>query len=641
MLQTSVEELKAGFTGTASARFGHDLSRTAVHLPTARAIQRQLAINKPGDEYEQEADHVANAIMRMPEPQLQRACACGGGCPTCQTKQPGQEPEGLQTKHAGTSDLGQTVVPPIVHTVLGSPGQALDPATRAFMEPRFGHDFSDVRVHTDTQAAQAARAMQARAYTVQGDIVFADGQYAPHTSEGRSLMAHELTHVVQQRGLSETSRTLGINMDRAGEDEAHAVSTATAQQARVPVPAVTHRFVAPCVARQAKAQEFPGFSQGDYVTCGAASLVSALLIWDRERKDPNSPNTLLVAACNTVLVYMDDHKQALVKGWDAIVIKGTTGHGQEIYNETFNGITTVRDAAQAPKAQITESQYQTLGLALYVLYKNSSTAGLTRHQMQQIQNALGIGATKSEAGTSFDELMDKLTGLQPGQIAQVSWYSRGKTQANGMAYFTAHAFLVGRFQRGAWFVSDQGSKPPTEIEAPDLLLLKAAIRANTQTRDEGIHTGGLPAQSIGGMQIVAINTDTGVMILGDRSGIETKARDVIMKPGDFIAEVDASIWHSGDRIVAWDFVARAYSLADATKEMNGAGTGSGGVIVENPIGLFHVFKTSLVSDINVSETKIDEGDSKDGKVTPSFKRYYHAWLQLRSTSRTGAFFQVY
>ena len=186
----------------------------------------------------------------------------------------------------------------------------------------------------------------------------------------------------------------------------------------------------------------------------------------------------------------------------------------------------------------------------------------------------------------------------------------------------------------------QGSKPPTEIEAADLDLLKAAIRNNTQTRDEGIHTGGLPAQNIGGMQIVSVNPDTGVMILGDRSGVETKARDVIMKPGDFIAEVDASVWHSGDRIVAWDFVARTTSLTDAKTEMNGAGTGSGGVILENPLGLFHVFKTSLVSDTNVTETKIDESDSKGGKVAQP-KQFCHAWLQLRSASKTGSFFQVY
>ena len=95
-------------------------------------------------------------------------------------------------------------VPPIVHEVLRSPGQPLDAATRAFMEPRFGHDFSRVRVHTDTKAAESARAVSALAYTVGRDVVFGAEQYAPGTSVGQRLMAHELTHVVQQGNSNST-----------------------------------------------------------------------------------------------------------------------------------------------------------------------------------------------------------------------------------------------------------------------------------------------------------------------------------------------------------------------------------------------------------------------------------------------------
>jgi hypothetical protein len=79
-----------------------------------------------------------------------------------------------------------------------SPGRALDPSTRAFMEPRFGRDFSDVRVHTDPGAAASARAIDAHAYTAGRDIVFGPGRYRPDTPDGRKLIAHELTHVVQQ-----------------------------------------------------------------------------------------------------------------------------------------------------------------------------------------------------------------------------------------------------------------------------------------------------------------------------------------------------------------------------------------------------------------------------------------------------------
>jgi hypothetical protein len=87
-----------------------------------------------------------------------------------------------------------------VHDVLRSSGLALDAGERSFFESRFAHDFSHVRVHTDAKAAESARSVNATAYTVGADIVFANGQYAPHTRAGRQLLAHELTHVVQQRG---------------------------------------------------------------------------------------------------------------------------------------------------------------------------------------------------------------------------------------------------------------------------------------------------------------------------------------------------------------------------------------------------------------------------------------------------------
>lgn len=87
-----------------------------------------------------------------------------------------------------------------VHGVIGSAGgRALDPPTRQFMESRMGHDFSDVRVHTDAKAADSARSLNAQAYTVGNDIVFQGGAYAPDTEPGRHVLAHELTHVVQQR----------------------------------------------------------------------------------------------------------------------------------------------------------------------------------------------------------------------------------------------------------------------------------------------------------------------------------------------------------------------------------------------------------------------------------------------------------
>jgi uncharacterized protein DUF4157 len=201
MLQTNAEELKAGVTDTTPSRFGHDVRRTPIHPSAVGAIQMKLAINRPGDEYEQEADRVSERVMRMPELRLQHPCVCGVDCPKCrsQREQPSQNTEHLQTKRVGESVADVSEAPPAVNEVIRSPSQSLDPKVRAFMESRFGHDFGQVRVHSDAGAAQSADAVNARAYCVGDDLVFGRGEYAPGSAQGRSLIAHELAHVVQQR----------------------------------------------------------------------------------------------------------------------------------------------------------------------------------------------------------------------------------------------------------------------------------------------------------------------------------------------------------------------------------------------------------------------------------------------------------
>jgi hypothetical protein len=196
--QAEPDDLEARSSTKEVTRFAHDFSQIPVHAKSPASVQAKLTVSSPGDIYEQEADRVSEQVMSMSAPQLQRTCACGGECPKCQTEQPGQEPERLQTKRVGSSDLGQTSVPSIVHEVLRSPGQSLDPAPRTFMESRFGHDFSRVRVHSDARAAESAQAVNALAYTAGRHLVFGAGQYSPMTASGRRLLAHELAHSVQQ-----------------------------------------------------------------------------------------------------------------------------------------------------------------------------------------------------------------------------------------------------------------------------------------------------------------------------------------------------------------------------------------------------------------------------------------------------------
>lgn len=102
-------------------------------------------------------------------------------------------------KRANADAKPANSAPPVVRDALRSSGRPLDPATRAFMEPRFGHDFSGVRVHTNAQAAESAQAVNAYAYTIGKDIFFDAGKFSPSTDHGRELLAHELTHVAQQR----------------------------------------------------------------------------------------------------------------------------------------------------------------------------------------------------------------------------------------------------------------------------------------------------------------------------------------------------------------------------------------------------------------------------------------------------------
>jgi hypothetical protein len=154
------------------------------------------------------------AASRPYRPVLQRTCACGthsmeGACEDCKKK----EQPSLQRSAADGERRDQAqAAPPIVHDVLGSSGHPLDPLTRAFFERRFAQDFSRVRVHTDGMAAASARAVHAAAYTAGSHVVFGSGQYAPSAPSGQRLLAHELTHVVQQGGASiERGQELAID----------------------------------------------------------------------------------------------------------------------------------------------------------------------------------------------------------------------------------------------------------------------------------------------------------------------------------------------------------------------------------------------------------------------------------------------
>jgi hypothetical protein len=155
----------------------------------AAPVQTKLTMGAPGDKYEREADRVAGQVMRMPEQST---------CPECPDKEKEDMPVTIQAKTS--TGRGPIVTPKIeagVRSLKGG-GLPLPISLRHYFEPRFGADFSQVRIHTAPKAAETAKAINARAFTSGADVGFGAGQYSPDTPVGKQLLAHELTHVVQQ-----------------------------------------------------------------------------------------------------------------------------------------------------------------------------------------------------------------------------------------------------------------------------------------------------------------------------------------------------------------------------------------------------------------------------------------------------------
>lgn len=286
-LKPNPEAPNASSNTAESALFALDLNRISIFSPTAVRLQPKLRINTAGDRYEQEADRVAEEVMRMPDPfvyppamkkpPLQTRPLASTIMPLVQRQSEPEEEEELEPIPTGDADVsgelhesiptadadalgelhesvpptisiptldkdeqgandegtyaeqetGQeeeeellqpktsggakpTIEPGIAQNInsLKGSGQPLPASERAFFEPRFGIDFSKVRVHSNSRAATSANSINARAFTLGRDLVFAAGQYAPGTSSSRRLMAHELTHVIQQQGVAAGNRSL-------------------------------------------------------------------------------------------------------------------------------------------------------------------------------------------------------------------------------------------------------------------------------------------------------------------------------------------------------------------------------------------------------------------------------------------------
>ena len=171
-------------------------------------VQPRLAINQPNDKYEKEADSVADKVMKdVSQPiespshanlTIQRKCAA------CE-----EEEKNVQRKESGTSTESDTTS---IQNTIESGGEPMDDETRSFMEERFNNDFRNVRIHNDDSAHKSSNDISALAYTHGNHIAFNKGQYNPSTNAGRHLLAHELTHVLQQKdGMKMIQRSMQVN----------------------------------------------------------------------------------------------------------------------------------------------------------------------------------------------------------------------------------------------------------------------------------------------------------------------------------------------------------------------------------------------------------------------------------------------
>jgi hypothetical protein len=225
------------------AGYGHSFGRVPVNV--APLVQAKLKISQPGDHLEREADRLADQVVRSEgpgpagprygvtetadaravlrqvedelgpeEPYRESPEPVGLPAGAVEEEEEVEEEETVQAKADG--GLMPTLTPPVEAAISSgaTAGRPVDGPVRAAMEPRFGVDFSRVRIHDDAEAGRLSTEMNARAFTVGRDIYFAPGEYQPQSQDGRRLLAHELTHVVQQAAVSPAERSIGAQISR-------------------------------------------------------------------------------------------------------------------------------------------------------------------------------------------------------------------------------------------------------------------------------------------------------------------------------------------------------------------------------------------------------------------------------------------
>ena len=189
-------------------------AKQQINLTVIPNIQTKLKVSQPDDPFEREADNIAEQIVGMNnkdskakfDNKNKRKEIINRKCSKCEKEDDDDKEELIPISRKSNTinkhnvEISNETNNKINNIIESDGGKPLDITTKEFMESRFGYDFGNVRIHTDERATKSAYLVNALAYTVGNDIVFEEGQYNPNSLDGRKLLAHELTHVVQQKG---------------------------------------------------------------------------------------------------------------------------------------------------------------------------------------------------------------------------------------------------------------------------------------------------------------------------------------------------------------------------------------------------------------------------------------------------------
>ncbi len=510
----------------------------------------------------------AHAPIFTQSPAIQKQpCACGGNCPRCQQPQRqatiavGQSNDGLEQQAdrvaeqvsaspaknpipaIAASKQGAAGMPQAAPSILQSSGKPLDAATRSMIEPRLGRNLSAVRVHTDRQAAQSAQAMRAEAYTAGNHIAFNHGKYAPDTAGGKQLLAHELTHVVQQGSATGSApaiqRKAMIGAQILVVDEAYkkTVKDTWGQKAlnrliELSTDAAEHKFAnwgelvaeyerakkapdpAPAEKKaDAPAEEnvcasLPVFAQHGG-TCATASLITPVLIWDSEKYNSADPNPRLKSIAQKMQAYMLKNKETLAPLFEKL--------GKTMYQDNLKAINNVIELSADPGFKVNDAVFHILSTTLMVMSEDKAAMGLQNGEMGKARETLGFPGVM-QGVVMFDEFFKKGEGklgdMKPGQMAQVTWLVNMPATGAEPAHLESHAFTIGRLASGTWILNDQGAdkQKPLCLTGVDMASLKdAMIDAAAADKWAGV-TDNKAHQAKSGAQ-------TGYTILGDEKTV--------------------------------------------------------------------------------------------------------------------------